>query len=447
MKEFVRSALQWLADTRLARSVVETIFRGLARRRMIELDHQALARSQNRTLLGLVHRAHTTRFGRDHDFPRIRTARDFQRLVPLRTPAELWREYWQPAFPNLAGATWPGPIPYLAISSGQANGPFPYIPVSPDLWAAQQAAALTSLAFVMHARPQCRLCSGRIFLLGGGTTLTPLGSPEQADSVESIAMRELPALLQPYAWTRPRRTNEVDDSSETRLLQDLAERSTSLPVTCIAGTAERVLRFVSQVKRRTGRDRLAEIWPGLAAVLYARGPVEPDRARLESEIASPGVLCLELYFRPEGAIAIEDPRHAGLRLLPDHGVYFEFVPVDQVGRLRPERYSAAEVKLGVPYALALSSPAGLWACLVGGVVRFEQCNPPLLRLVETRVLWEPCPSPQPPPLPTAAPAHGFPSQPPHEKPTGNATARPGRSLRGAWSAPSPYPLPLPGGQG
>ncbi len=32
----------------------------------------------------------------------------------------------------------------------------------------------------------------------------------------------------------------------------------------------------------------------------------------------------------------------------------------QVGRLRPERYSADEVKLGVPYALALSSPAGIW---------------------------------------------------------------------------------------
>src|SRR5260370_20663376 len=152
MKELVRSALLWLADTRLARSVVDTIFRNRARRRMLELDEPALVRSQNRTLLGLVHRAHKTRFGRDHDFPRIRTASDFQRLVPLRTPAELWRESWQPSFPNLARATWPGPIPYLAISSGQANGSFPFIPVSRDLWAAQHAAPLTSLAFVMHAR-------------------------------------------------------------------------------------------------------------------------------------------------------------------------------------------------------------------------------------------------------------------------------------------------------
>ena len=430
MKELVRTALQWLADTRLARSVVDTIFRARARRRIAELDHQALARCQNRTLLGLLHRAHSTRFARDHDFPRIRTARDFQRLVPLRTPAELWREYWQPAFPNLAGATWPGPIRYLAVSSGQGNGPFPYIPVSSELWAAHQTAALTSLAFVMHARPRSRLCNGRLFLLGGGTTLTPLGAPHEADSLEAIAIRELPAALQPYACAPPKRDSQDGDLLDSQVVQELAERSRLLPVTCIAGSLDRIVQFVTQVKRASGRDRLADIWPSLAAVLYARAAVESDRARLESEIASPEVLCLEMYCRPEGAIAIEDPHHRRLRLLPDHGVYFEFVPVDQVGKPRPERHSAAEVKVGVPYALALSSPAGVWACLVGSVVRFEHLDPPLLRLVETRMLWEPAAPAEPPPVKVNVPTRAFPSQPPHPRPwsgVGVVLGKPSRS--------------------
>jgi hypothetical protein len=421
MKELVRSALLWLAETRLARSVVDTIFRGRARRRMFELDQPALERSQNRTLLGLVHHARRTRFGRDHDFPRIRTTSDFQRLVPLRTPAELWREYWQPAFPNLAGATWPGPIPYLAISSAQENGSFPYVPVSPALWAAQQTAALTSLAFVMHARPRARFCRGRLLLLGGGNTLTPLDGSQPADSLEAIAVRELPAELRPYACTPPR-DSSVSDAER---LQDLAQRSTSMPVTCIAGTIDRVLPFLIHVKRATGRERLTDIWPGLAAVLYARGAAEPDRRHLESEIASPGVLCVEMYFRPEGAVAIEDPRHQRLRLLPDHGVFFEFVPVDQVGKPRPQRCSASQVKLGVPYALALSSPAGIWSCLVGSVVRFEHRDPPLLRLVETRTLWESAAPSELPLVKLASAAHAFPSQPPH--------LRPGRPFQSAWS--------------
>jgi hypothetical protein len=433
MKQLVRSALQWIADTRLARNVVGTIFRARARRRMVELDHQALARCQSRTLLGLLHRAQGTRFGRDHDFPRIRNASDFQRLVPLRTPAELWRDYWQPAFPNLAGATWPGPIRYLAVSAGQGNGPFPYIPVSPDLWAVHQTAALTSLAFVMHARPGSRLCNGRLCLLGGGTTLTSIGSPAQADSLEAIAIRELPTVLQPYACTPPRPDNEAGASFDSRFVRDLAARSTRLPVTCIAGSFDRVMQFVTYVKRVSGRSRLADIWPGLAAVLYARAADDPERALLEKEIASPDLLCLEMYFRPEGAIAVEDPQHGRLRLLPDHGVYFEFVPVDQVGKLRPQRYSATEVKVGVPYALALSSPAGIWACLIGSVVRFERVDPPLLRLVETRMLWEPASPPEPQPLKLALSARTFPSQPPHSRPGSGLAVAPGRPFRSAWS--------------
>src|SRR5207245_2347363 len=83
-------------------------------------------------------------------------------------------------------------------------------------------------------------------------------------------------------------------------------------------------------------------------------------------------------------------------------------PVDQVGKPRPQRYSAAEVKVGVPYAVALSSPAGVWACLIGSVVCFEHVDPPLLRLVETRMLWEPAPPPEPLPVQLAVSARPLP---------------------------------------
>src|SRR5438105_10455058 len=218
MKELVRSAFQWLADTRLARRVVDTLFRSKARRRIVELDRQSLARCQSRTLLGLVHKGHSTRFGRDHDFRRIRNAEDFQRLVPLRTPAALWREYWQPAYPNLAGATWPGPIPYLAISAATSNVPLPYIPVSPDLWATHQTAALTALAFVLHARPRTRLCTGRLCLVGGGTMLSPAGDP--AESLEAVAFRRLSPYLHPYALTYPAPTDRDNGQADNKPLVD-----------------------------------------------------------------------------------------------------------------------------------------------------------------------------------------------------------------------------------
>src|SRR5437588_34719 len=86
-------------------------FRRQARRRLLGLDRAAPGRAQVRALLGLVHRAQTTRFGLDHDFRRIQTPADFQRLVPLRTTAELWQQYGLPGLPalgELGGAAWPG---------------------------------------------------------------------------------------------------------------------------------------------------------------------------------------------------------------------------------------------------------------------------------------------------------------------------------------------------
>ncbi len=429
MKDFVRSALQWLAESRLARRVADALFRTKARQRLVELDHQDLARCQNRTLLGLVHKAHTTRFGREHDFRRIRNAGDFRRLVPLRTPAELWRDYWQPAFPNLAGATWPAPLPYLAISSVPHHGPFPYIPVSPDLWAAQQTTALTALAFVMHARPRARLCSGRLFLLGSGSLLTPLGSQGQPESFEAVAVREMPPVIRPYAFAPPGMVSQSNGSSDERFLADLAERSIAMPVTCIAGTTRRLLRFFDHARRITGRDHLLEVWPNLAAVLFARGSANTDRARLVEDIGSKAIVTLEMFLRPEGAIAIEDPRHGGLRLLPDHGVYFEFVPIDQVDKPRAPRYSAAEVKVGVPYALAVSSSAGVWACLVGSMVRFERLNPPLLRLLDMPALLE-----RPAPVKASPAAKPFPAQPPHPRMYGSGATPLRRPFRSASSA-------------
>jgi hypothetical protein len=429
MKEFVRSAFHWLADSRLARRVVDALFRAKARRRLVEFDQLSIARSQNRTLMGLVHRAHTTRFGYDHNFRRIRNIGDFRRLVPLRTPGELWREYWQPAFPDLAGATWPGPIKYLAISSAHPSGPFPYIPVSPELWAAHQTAALTALAFVMKARPRARLCTGPLFLLGSGTALTSMSEPGVADSVEAVAVRSLPSALQSYALAPSRLDQRDSQLVEERLLENLAERSTPVPVTCLAGSADRLTRFFSHARRVSGRKRIADIWPQLSAVLYARGTADPGREQLAEEVGSAKVLLLEMYARPEGVIAIEDPRARALRLIPDHGIYFEFVPMDELGKPWPTRHTAAEVKVGVPYALAVSSPAGIWACLVGSVVRFERRNPPLLRLLEADAIW----SRQVVAAPTVTTPHAIPAQPPHRRIAGSAAGRPGRPFRSALS--------------
>lgn len=321
--------------------------RAAARRHLARLDRLAPARCQQRILLGLLHEGQPTRFGRAHDFRRIRTTDDFRRLVPLHTRAELWREYWQPVYPHLGGATWP------AVKSGERTHP---VSLSGLLFAHREALR-TALGLVCNSRPHTRLLRGDLLFVaddGPSSAAQRGGLPER-----------LPTLVRLYARL----------SSDAEL-----EYWASRPVGCLIGPVERLVPMLEVVKQIRGKRGVREVWPELTAVLYTRrSPAAPvERLRAETE----GVLLLEMAGRAEGPIAVEDPRHGRMRLLFNHGVYFEFVPPGQAGELRCPRLGVDEVELGIPYELAVTSPAGLWACRIGRSVCVEQRDPPLIRFVE-----------------------------------------------------------------
>jgi hypothetical protein len=366
-----------LLSTRLVRGIADALFRRRAAKRLRRLDTQAADRVQRHVLEKIVNQGCNTRFGREHDFARIRTVEDFRRLVPLRTAGDLWRHYGGPSVPNLDGVSWPGHVPYLATCECPAGQRTPPLLVTDDLIQGHRSALLTALAHVIHVRPHARLLSGTLLLVGGGTALTPLRGAGSSN-LEELTRSQLPALLRPYT--------EVAPYSGDGSLVSLAEHAASLPVTCLVGNTGRLARLAAILRRKTGRDSLTDVWPGLEAVLFSRGPIDPDRESLSQLIGSRRsrlpVLLLEGCIRPEGVLAIEDPRYGFPRLPADHGIYFEFVPVDELGRSQPRRLGLEEVQPGVPYALALSCAAGLWSCLIGLTATFESLSPPLFRSIE-----------------------------------------------------------------
>ena len=60
--------------------------------------------------------------------------------MPLRRYEDLWTEWWEPHFPHLRDVTWPGKIPYFAVSSGTSTGRTKYLPLSRSLVAANRRA-------------------------------------------------------------------------------------------------------------------------------------------------------------------------------------------------------------------------------------------------------------------------------------------------------------------
>ena len=97
------------------------LLRLYAGRRLRRLVRQEPVATQRRQLMRLVRRAAHTRFGRDHDFASIHSVEDFQARTPLRTYERMWADYWRPAFPVLENVSWPGRVPFFAVSSGTTS--------------------------------------------------------------------------------------------------------------------------------------------------------------------------------------------------------------------------------------------------------------------------------------------------------------------------------------
>ncbi len=369
------SLLQRLSGSTIVRRVADAGLTRYAFMRVRELDRLDLVRTQRRELMRIVSRARDTKFGRDHRFAEIQCVADYQRRVPLRTYEQLWKDYLALAYPRLQGVTWPEFIPYYALSSGTTSGATKYIPVTRQMVASNKKAALTNLAYFLHQHPQAPIFRGRIFFLGGSTDLKENLDGSLYGDLSGISAREVPDPLLPYFYPPP----EVALLGEwEKKVQLLAEHSAKMPITAISGVPSWLLTLFDHLKQVTGKNHIADIWPTLQLVIHGGAMFEPYRRVFRDVIGNDEVVFQDTYPSSEGYVAVEDLRYCMLRLIPDHGIFFEFVPAEELGQDRPRRHTVADLDVGVNYAVVLTTCAGLYSYIIGDTVRFERRDPPLL---------------------------------------------------------------------
>ena len=131
---------------------------------------------------------------------------------------------------------------------------------------------------------------------------------------------------------------------------------------------------------RSGKS-IGELFPNFSVMVQGGVNFEPYRNKLMDSIGRP-VDTLELFPASEGFFAFQDkPVSEGLLLNTNSGIFFEFIPADQVGKPNPTRLSLAEVNTTDNYSLIINSNAGLWGYEIGDMVRFVSLDP--YRLVVT----------------------------------------------------------------
>jgi hypothetical protein len=359
------------------------LLRAYARRRARQWAVQSMvgpaAALQERTLVRLVRAATVTRFGREHDFERIASVEDFQARVPLRTYELFWEGYWHERFPLVQDATWPGIIPLFAETSGTTTGATKFIPVTRAMVRANRGAALDVLAHHMLNRPATRVLAGKNFILGGSTALTEHAFGVRSGDLSGIAAAEIPWWARPRTFP-PHALALITDWE--RKIAILAPRSLEEDIRSISGTPSWLLVFFERVLALVGSNRLVDAYPNLELVVHGGVGFAPYEEQFRALLEGSRAETREVYPASEGFVAIADRAPGtGLRLNLDRGLFFEFVPVDELETERPTRHWVRTIETGLDYAIVLTTCAGLWAYILGDTARFVERAP--ARLVVT----------------------------------------------------------------
>ena len=351
-------------------------FRHYAGRRARYLDAMDPVQCQRQLLQGLIRHARASRFGQEHDFARIGTVRDFQQRVPLRDYESFWRQYWQAAFPRIRNQTWPDPIPWFALSSGTSSGRSKYLPLSRAMLRAQRRAALDTLVWHQQACPWARPLAGRSFLLGGSTDLQSLAPGVKAGDLSGIAAETMPWWSRPWVYP-PKRLALLADWDEK--LRALAKDSLRYDIRQLSGTPSWLLLLLEAVSALRGTP---PPYPRLELLLHGGVPFAPYRPLFAPYLRDTRAELREVYAASEAFIASADDKpEAGLRLHLEHGAFYEFVPVRELGEERPQRHWLKDCVLDEDYALILSTAAGLWSYRIGDTVRILSRRPPRIAVV------------------------------------------------------------------
>ncbi|KAA9333494.1 GH3 auxin-responsive promoter family protein [Hymenobacter busanensis] len=336
---------------------------------------------QEQLLHYLVHTARHTAWGRDYGYAEGLTATEFARRVPVSSYEELYPRIEQ-VLHGEADVLWPGRVEWFAKSSGTTNARSKYIPVTAEaLEDGHYRAGRDMVALANTLYPDAGVLRGKTLALGGSHAPNPF-RPDDPDShvgdVSAVIMHNLPR------WAQNRRTPPLElallDEWEEKL-ERMAQHVLHENVVTLAGVPTWMILLLRRVSELAGGVPITEVWPNLRLFLHGAVAFGPYREVFRQLIPAEHMRYLEIYNASEGYLAFQDqPDCPDLLLLLDHGIYYEFIPADELDREQPRTLTLAEVEVGPSYAIIISTNAGLWRYRIGDTVRFTSVMPYRIRI-------------------------------------------------------------------
>ena len=317
---------------------------------------------------GLIKQAARTEFGQEHGFSDIKSHQDYTKKVPIRD-YEQFKPWIEKIKSGKHNVLWKGQPIYFAKTSGTTSG-VKYIPITKESIPNHINTARNALLCYMAETGNSKFADGKLIFLSGSPELERVGGVPTG-RLSGIVNHHIPQYLRSNQMPSYE-TNCIEDW-ETKLDKIVAE-TINQNMTLISGIPPWMQMYFDRLIEKSGK-KIGELFPEFSVMVQGGVNYEPYKAKLMESIGR-HVDTIELFPASEGFFAFQDSQqHQGMLLNTNSGIFFEFVPVEEIGNENPTRLTLKEIKVGVNYALIISSNAGLWSYNIGDTIKFVSTDP------------------------------------------------------------------------
>lgn len=338
---------------------------------------------QHETFVRLLSQVKKTSFGKDFHLQNVNTYDEYKRRVPLHSYDEI-KPYINRCMRGEQNVLWPGDIKWFAKSSGTTSDKSKFIPISYDaLNDCQFRGGRDVLAMYYETHPEAKIFQGKGLIIGGSHTINELYPGSYYGDLSAVMMNNLPFIAN-YLAT-PSMDIALMENWEEKL-EKIINHTINEDVSNISGVPTWTLLIIKGLLEKSGKRTLLELWPNLE--LYVHGGVnfEPYRNQFEKHIGNP-MNYRETYNASEGFFGVQDGPKDDMLLMMDYGIFYEFVPLDELYTDNPKALWIDEVELNTSYALVLNTNGGLWRYILGDTIQFTSKNPYRIKITGRTKLY------------------------------------------------------------
>lgn len=328
---------------------------------------------QEQVLARLVSRGKDTEYGLKHLLKQTESYEDFAHNVPVNTYEELKGDIDRMRHGE-SDVLWPGQVKWYAKSSGTTNDKSKFIPVSQEgLQRIHYKGAADTVALYLRNNPKSRLFDGRALILGGSHSPNYNVSGSLVGDLSAILIENISPLANLVRV--PKKSTALLSDFEVKR-DRIAHECLHKNVTNISGVPSWMLSVLVRVMELSGKKHLEEVWPNLEVFFHGGIAFTPYRKQYEQLITSSKMHYMETYNASEGFFGLQDdPADKSMLLMIDYDVFYEFIPMEELGSDHPTVVPLWGVQTGVNYAMLITTNCGLWRYMIGDTVRFTSKDP------------------------------------------------------------------------